>query len=154
MKTLLLEIGTEEIPAGYIEPALNTLSSNLLQKMTDARIDHGKAKIFATPRRLTVEVKKVADKQTPMTSEILGPPEKVGFDNKGRPTVAAKKFAEKGKTVSRSIPPKTKSGKQEMTEGELNVVKKGVDVPVDGVVEDESLPDVEGKKRKKKGRRS
>lgn len=66
----------------------------------------------------------------------------------------AKKFAEKGKTVSRSIPPKTKSGKQEMTEGELNVVKKGVDVPVDGVVEDESLPDVEGKKRKKKGRRS
>jgi glycyl-tRNA synthetase beta chain len=95
MKTLLLEIGTEEIPAGYIEPALNTLSSNLLQKMTAARIDHGKAKIFATPRRLTVEVKKVADKQTPMTSEVLGPPEKVGFDNKGQPTVAAKKFAEK-----------------------------------------------------------
>ncbi|OEU64860.1 MAG: glycine--tRNA ligase subunit beta [Desulfobacterales bacterium PC51MH44] len=95
MKTFLLEIGTEEIPAGYIEPALNTLSSNLLQKMTDARIDHGKAKVFATPRRLTVEVKKVADKQTPMTSEVLGPPEKVGFDNKGQPTVAAKKFAEK-----------------------------------------------------------
>jgi len=26
METLLLEIGTEEIPAGYIEPALNVLT--------------------------------------------------------------------------------------------------------------------------------
>ncbi len=80
METLLLEIGTEEIPAGYIEPALNVLTSTLLQKMTDARIKHGSAKIFATPRRLAVEVKKVADKQKSVTSEILGPPEKIGFN--------------------------------------------------------------------------
>jgi len=52
METLLLEIGTEEIPAGYIEPALNAITSMLLKKMTDARIDHGSARIFATPRRL------------------------------------------------------------------------------------------------------
>jgi glycyl-tRNA synthetase beta chain len=95
METLLLEIGTEEIPAGYIEPALNVISSMLLQKMTDARIDHGSARIFATPRRLAVEVKKVAAKQKPLISEVVGPPEKVAFDEKGQPTVAAKKFAEK-----------------------------------------------------------
>jgi glycyl-tRNA synthetase beta chain len=95
MKTLLLEIGTEEIPAGYIGPALETLSSTLLQKMTNARIDHGSSKIFATPRRLAVEIKKVAEKQKSMTSEVVGPPEKIGFDGKGQPTVAAKKFAEK-----------------------------------------------------------
>jgi glycyl-tRNA synthetase beta chain len=95
METLLLEIGTEEIPAGYIEPALNVLTSTLLQKMTDARIEHGSAKIFATPRRLAVEVKKVADKQKSVTSEVLGPPEKIGLNNKGQLTVAAKKFAEK-----------------------------------------------------------
>ena len=95
MKTLLLEIGTEEIPAGYIEPALETLTSTLLKKMTNARIDHGTAKIFATPRRLAVEVKKVAEKQRSMTSEVLGPPERIGFDDKGKFTIAAKKFAEK-----------------------------------------------------------
>ena len=39
MSNLLLEIGTEEIPAGYITPALKSLSSALLQKLTDARID-------------------------------------------------------------------------------------------------------------------
>ena len=95
METLLLEIGTEEIPAGYIEPALTVLSSTLLKKMTDARIEHGSAKIFATPRRLALEVQKVADKQKSLTSDVLGPPEKVGFDKNGQPTVAAKKFAEK-----------------------------------------------------------
>jgi glycyl-tRNA synthetase beta chain len=95
MKTLLLEIGTEEIPAGYIEPALETLTSTLLQKMTNARIDHGSAKIFATPRRLAVEVKKVAEKQKSMTAEVLGPPERIGYDDKGKLTVAAIKFAEK-----------------------------------------------------------
>lgn len=95
METLLLEIGTEEIPAGYIEPALDAISSMLLQKMTDARIDHGGARIFATPRRLAVEVKKVAAKQKPLVSEVVGPPEKVAFNEKGQPTVPAKKFAEK-----------------------------------------------------------
>ena len=44
---LLLEIGTEEIPAGYIEPALDILSSTLQKKMTDARIGYGNVKVFA-----------------------------------------------------------------------------------------------------------
>ena len=39
MNSLLLEIGTEEIPAGYIQPALEALSSTLLKKLADARID-------------------------------------------------------------------------------------------------------------------
>jgi glycyl-tRNA synthetase beta chain len=112
METLLLEIGTEEIPAGYIEPALNAISSMLLKKMTDARIDHGSARIFATPRRLAVEVKKVAAKQKSLISEVVGPPEKVGFNEKGQPTVAAKKFAEKvGVSVNALIVKDTNKGR-------------------------------------------
>ena len=112
METLLLEIGTEEIPAGYIEPALNVISSMLLQKMTDARIDHGSARIFATPRRLAVEVKKVAAKQKSLISEVVGPPEKVAFNEKGQPTVAAKKFAEKvGVSVNALIVKDTNKGR-------------------------------------------
>ncbi len=95
MKSLLLEIGTEEIPAGYIEPALESLSSTLLQKMADTRIEYGSAKVFGTPRRLAIEVKDVAGKQKALTSEVMGPPEKVGFDDNGKPTTAAIKFAEK-----------------------------------------------------------
>jgi len=112
MKTLLLEIGAEEIPAGYIGPALESLSTKLLHKLTEARIEHGSAKVLATPRRLTVEVKKVAAKQKPLTSEVLGPPEKVGLDKKGQPTMAAKKFAEKvGASVNALTVKETKKGR-------------------------------------------
>lgn len=95
MDNLLLEIGTEEIPAGYIEPALKALSSTLLQKMSQARIEHGSSKIFGTPKRLVIRVENVAAKQKSTKTEIIGPPGRVGFDEKGRPTMAAKKFAEK-----------------------------------------------------------
>lgn len=95
MKTLLVEVGTEEIPAGYIEPALRALAATLSEKLTEARIEHGTAKTFGTPRRLTVRIEKVAEKQLPLKTELTGPPLKIGFDDAGRPTMAARKFAEK-----------------------------------------------------------
>ncbi len=95
MDNLLLEIGAEEIPAGYIRPALNALSSLLLQKLTETRIEHGSARIYGTPRRLAVIVENVARKQKSIKSEVIGPPARIGFDENGKPTVAAQKFAEK-----------------------------------------------------------
>jgi glycyl-tRNA synthetase beta chain len=95
MDNLLLEIGAEEIPAGYIRPALKALSSLLLQKLTETRIEHGSARVYGTPRRLTVMVENVARKQKSIKSEVIGPPVKVGFDENGQPTMAAQKFAEK-----------------------------------------------------------
>ncbi len=92
---LLLEIGTEEIPAGYIEPALAALSRVLQERLAEARIDHGEARVFGTPRRLAILIEAVADRQKPLTTEVTGPPAKVGFDPQGKPTVAAHKFAEK-----------------------------------------------------------
>ena len=95
MDNLLLEIGAEEIPAGYIRPALKALSSLLLQKLTETRIEHGSARVYGTPRRLAVMVENVARKQKSIKSEVIGPPVKVGFDENGQPTMAAQKFAEK-----------------------------------------------------------
>jgi len=95
MKPLLIEIGTEEIPAGYIIPALNAFKEKILASLDKARIDHGDARIFGTPRRLALMVEDVADMQNPKTSTITGPPERVGFDENGNPTIAAEKFAVK-----------------------------------------------------------
>ncbi|MFZ3046888.1 MAG: glycine--tRNA ligase subunit beta [Desulfatirhabdiaceae bacterium] len=95
MDNLLIEIGTEEIPAGYIEPALNALSASLAQKLKDARISCGPATCYGSPRRLAVLVTNVAPHQEALETEILGPSAKVGFDQQGKPTVAANKFAEK-----------------------------------------------------------
>jgi len=95
MKNFLLEIGTEEIPAGYIDPALSALSDMLLKKLDDARIAHGAAKVFGTPRRLAVIVADLAEKQETVFTTLTGPPEKMAFDASGEYTMAAKKFAEK-----------------------------------------------------------
>jgi glycyl-tRNA synthetase beta chain len=112
MDRLLLEIGTEEIPAGYIQPALNALAEKLAARLSDARIEHGPVKTYGTPRRLVVEVEKVAGRQRAVEEKILGPPEKVAFDQQGRPTTAAVKFAEKvGVPVNRLKIEETEKGR-------------------------------------------
>lgn len=95
MNTLLIEIGSEEIPAGYIVPALNAFEKNILAALDKSRIDHGSAHTLGTPRRLVLMVKNVAETQKAKTSVVTGPPEKVGFDENGQPTLAAEKFASK-----------------------------------------------------------
>jgi len=111
MTTFLLEIGAEEIPAGYIEPALKALSETLAAQLEKARIDHGAITTYGAPRRLAVMVANVAAKQKSVTNEMLGPPARIGFDDNGRPTVAAEKFAEKvGIKVNRLKTKETEKG--------------------------------------------
>jgi len=95
MADLLLEIGTEELPSGYIEPALAVLENNLTKALSDARVDFGEVKTMGTPRRLAILVLDVSERQKPFITEIIGPPRSVGFDDESRPTLAAKKFAER-----------------------------------------------------------
>ncbi|MBC2712637.1 MAG: glycine--tRNA ligase subunit beta [Desulfosarcina sp.] len=112
METLLLEIGAEEIPAGYIQPALDAMAQNLLKRLDGARIGHGQARTCGTPRRLTVTVDQVAPKQETVTEDIMGPPEKIAFDDKGNPSMAAVKFAEKaGVPVNRLKVTQTDKGR-------------------------------------------
>lgn len=112
MDSLLLEIGTEEIPAGYIQPALKALSEKLAQRLADARIDHGPIITHGTPRRLAAQVEQVAARQRAVVEKILGPPEKVAFDQKQKPTMAAVRFAEKvGMPISRLKIEQTEKGR-------------------------------------------
>jgi glycyl-tRNA synthetase beta chain len=112
MNQLLLEIGSEEIPAGYIKPALEALAGNLTAKLDAARIDHGTVLTYGTPRRLAVSIDAVADRQKAVTEEVLGPPEHIAFDDGGNPTIPAQKFAEKVKvSVSRLKIKETEKGR-------------------------------------------
>lgn len=95
MNHFLLEIGTEELPAGYIDPALKALSSSLIKKLEEHRITFDTTRTFGTPRRLAVIMTNVADRQISVTEEVLGPPERVALDAEGRPLIPAIKFAEK-----------------------------------------------------------
>jgi glycyl-tRNA synthetase beta chain len=91
---LLLEIGTEEIPASFIEPALEELRRSLTEGLTHGRLGHGPARLFGTPRRLAVAVGAVAERSEDLAREVTGPPVRAAFDAQGKPTRAAEKFAE------------------------------------------------------------
>jgi glycyl-tRNA synthetase beta chain len=92
-KELLLEIGTEEIPAGFISKALGDIAISIRRELKANRIVHGEVSTLGTPRRLVLRVQDVADKQEDVEREKLGPPLHTAFDAKGKPTKAAVGFA-------------------------------------------------------------
>jgi len=93
-EALLFEVGTEELPAGAVEPAVEQLRAGVLSGLDAARLAHGEARTYATPRRLTVVVEAVAERSPDATRQALGPPVKAAFGPDGAPTKAATKFAE------------------------------------------------------------
>jgi glycyl-tRNA synthetase beta chain len=93
MAHLLFEIGSEEIPAGFVPPALRQLTDDLTKALDEARLAHGEVKAVGTPRRLCVWARDVAAKQPDAKTEALGPSVQVAFDGEGKPTAAALGFA-------------------------------------------------------------
>jgi glycyl-tRNA synthetase beta chain len=93
MADLLLEIGAEEIPAGFAPLALEQLEQDLARALEDARLGHGEVRAVGTPRRLAVWARGVAAKQGDARTQAFGPPVAQAFDAGGRPTAAAVGFA-------------------------------------------------------------
>jgi glycyl-tRNA synthetase beta chain len=93
MADLILEIGAEEIPAGFVPPALEQLRSDLTKALGEARLAHGEVVALGSPRRLFVCAKDVAAKASDARTEALGPPVAHAFDAEGKPTQAAIGFA-------------------------------------------------------------
>jgi glycyl-tRNA synthetase beta chain len=92
-RDVLLEIGTEEIPAGYLPPALRQIRELAERELSVQRISHGPIRCFATPRRIVLHIAKVAENQESSVKEVLGPARSVAFDGNGQPTRAAEGFA-------------------------------------------------------------
>ena len=110
-RELLLEIGTEEIPAGFIPPVLEEMASSLRKRLEQERIAVREIITWGTPRRLTLVAKGVADSQAEVTQEVLGPPKAVAFDEAGKPTSAALGFAKaQGVAVEELIEVETPRG--------------------------------------------
>ncbi len=91
--TLLLEIGTEELPAGDLSLALAQLREQAPALLAEARLDYENLRVLGTPRRLAVLVDGLAPRQRPLEELVKGPPVRAAFDAEGRPTPAAEGFA-------------------------------------------------------------
>ncbi|MHB8070176.1 MAG: glycine--tRNA ligase subunit beta [Desulfobaccales bacterium] len=107
----LLEIGTEEIPARFIPPALAEVAASFRKLLEQERIAAGEILTWGTPRRLSLVAREVAEGQAEVSTEIVGPPKAVAYDQYGNPTPAAQGFAKnQGVAVSDLIEVDTPRG--------------------------------------------
>ncbi|WP_336771723.1 glycine--tRNA ligase subunit beta [Paenibacillus sp. MMO-58] len=92
-KDLLLEIGLEEVPARFVRGAMNQLKEKAVKWFDDSRISYDSVEVFATPRRLALYVKGVAEKQEDVNEQVKGPSRKIALDDQGNWSKAALGFA-------------------------------------------------------------
>jgi glycyl-tRNA synthetase beta chain len=97
---LVFEIGCEELPAGFLKPALEWMAAEMNRGLDDARLngegEGQRANIaeYATPRRLALVVTAIADRAPDLKRTVQGPSAKAAFQE-GKPTRAAEGFARK-----------------------------------------------------------
>src|SRR5262245_60498379 len=95
-RELLLEIGCEELPAGWLPELTNQIGEVVLAQLKAARLPaESAAATYSTPRRLTVNIARVPERQTDLEEVLNGPPVSASFGADGAPTRAAEGFAAK-----------------------------------------------------------
>lgn len=92
-KDLLLEIGTEEIPAHYMPSILSQVKDLAGKSFGEAHIAYESIRTLGTPRRIALIMKGVAEKQADVSAKHKGPSVKIAYDADGNPTKAAMGFA-------------------------------------------------------------
>jgi glycyl-tRNA synthetase beta chain len=94
-RDFLVELGTEELPPLALPELEKAFANGIRTGLSEAALPHGELRSFATPRRLAVLVRDLAEVQQAQSIKLKGPPVNAAFDKDGKPTVAATRFAEK-----------------------------------------------------------
>ena len=95
-RELLIEIGLEEIPASWLPGLTTQIGTKLEARLNELRLPPAAPiETYSTPRRLTVRVGKLAERQSDLEDVLTGPPASAAFDANGQPTPAAVGFAKK-----------------------------------------------------------
>lgn len=92
-KTFLLEVGLEDMPAGVILNAENQLVEKTKRYLKEANLTFGEVNGYSTPRRFSVIVKDLAEKQPDETLTVRGPAKRIAQDEEGNWTKAAIGFS-------------------------------------------------------------
>ncbi len=92
---LMLEIGAEELPAGFVTQAVAALPNLVTSELSQLRVTFGDVWASGTPRRLVVIARSVAEQQADLDEMVTGPSARAAFGADGTPTKAAESFATK-----------------------------------------------------------
>ena len=99
----LLEIGVEELPARLVGDALAQLKDNSIKLFKEERIGFESIEVYSTPRRLTMIVNGIDERQSDLEEKTKGPTKKIAFDEEGNPTKALLGFMRGQKVEMESI---------------------------------------------------
>ena len=95
-RELLLEIGCEELPASWLPGLTNQIGRVVEEQLRTRRLPPEAAtESYSTPRRLTVRISRVPERQTDLEELVTGPPVSAAFKSDGTATPAAAGFAAK-----------------------------------------------------------
>jgi glycyl-tRNA synthetase beta chain len=86
MRTALLEVGLEELPASEFRSILRQLEERSIELLKAYRISSGSVEVFVGSRRFGVIFKNLPERQEDFTEEKKGPPLNVAYDENGKPT--------------------------------------------------------------------
>ncbi len=92
-RSLLIELGSEELPAGDVPVGINQLALRLRELLDEARLTYEGLSVSGTTRRLAAHVRALSPRQQDEIVERRGPPAERAFDADGQPTKAAAGFA-------------------------------------------------------------
>ena len=91
-KTLLLEIGTEELPPKSLNRLRLTFAEQVEAGLKQAQLPFNGIESFATPRRLALRINGLGTQQPDQDIERRGPAKKAAFDAEDQPTKALRGF--------------------------------------------------------------
>ncbi|WP_434785961.1 glycine--tRNA ligase subunit beta [Lactobacillus iners] len=98
-KDYLFEIGTEEMPAHVVAKSVKQLADRTGKFLKDNGLSFKNIKTFSTPRRLTILVQELAEKQADIDEIKKGPSKKIALDKDGNWSKAAEGFV-RGQNMS------------------------------------------------------
>ncbi len=136
MSKYLLEVGVEEIPARLLLDALNQLEKNAKKYLDEERISYESITKYSTPRRLTLIINGMDERQKDLKELVKGPSKKIAFDEENNPSKALEGFMRgQGITIDDVII-KELNGEEYVY---ANIVKEGQDVKL---ILPKILPDI------------
>lgn len=95
-RELLIEIGTEELPASWLSGLTAELAQAIEAELKQARLSvDGPVQTFSTPRRLVARAGRIAERQADLQDVVTGPPVSAAYTPDGQLTPAALGFARK-----------------------------------------------------------
>lgn len=102
MPSFLLEVGTEELPANFVDEAIAQWQKRIPTSLEEQLLTPSAIEIYGTPRRLAVLIKELPPRQADREEEIKGPAANVAF-KEGKPTKALEGFVRKQGVTSEAV---------------------------------------------------